>query len=267
MRVQVVDRRVYAVHRHLHATYCAFTRRSNHVCAIGCCAIADDFRIDMRAARQSVLQLFDNNHTATARDDKPITVRIIGTGRFFRRIVIFGGQCAHRVELTGHFPAQLFAAASKNDVLFAQLDLFNRIADTVCGGRASGANGVVHAINFKRRSEAGGNAGCHCFRHHIRAHGFQTTRATHGVCAKDLEFRGAAAGTCNQADTRVILIDFRRQTGVGHCLLHRQISIDGGVAHKAHDFAVNEASGIQFYVAPYLATHAGVLQLLRESDP
>ncbi len=49
-RVQVVDRRVYAVHRHLHATYCAFARRSNHVCAIGCCAVTDDFRIDMRRA-------------------------------------------------------------------------------------------------------------------------------------------------------------------------------------------------------------------------
>jgi hypothetical protein len=49
-------------------------------------------------------------------------VGVIGTGRFFWRFVVFGGQRAHRVEFTGHFPAQLFAAASKHDVLFAQLD-------------------------------------------------------------------------------------------------------------------------------------------------
>ncbi len=76
-----------------------------------------------------------------------------------------------------------------------------------------------------------------------------------GIGAEDLEFRGTAAGACDQADTRVILICFRRQTCVGNSLFHGQVSIDGGVAHKAHYFAVNEASGIQFDVAPYVAAH------------
>ncbi len=44
-------------------------------------------------------------------------------------IVIFGGQCAHRIELTGHFPAQL-AAASKKRCPVCPVDLFNRITDT-----------------------------------------------------------------------------------------------------------------------------------------
>ena len=110
-------------------------------------------------------------------------------------------------------------------------------------------------MDFKRRGEAGGNAGSHRFGDHIRTHGFQTTRATHGISAEDLEFRGAAAGACDQADTRVILVCFRRQTCVGNGLFHGQVSIDGGVAHEAHYFAVNEASGIQFNVAPYVAAH------------
>ena len=44
-------------------------------------------------------------------------------------------------------------------------------------------------------------------------------------------------------------------TGIRHSLLHGKECIDGCVAHEAHYFAVNEASGIQFYVAPYVAAH------------
>ncbi|MNT32660.1 hypothetical protein D3C72_1685540 [compost metagenome] len=101
-----------------------------------------------------MFQLFNHNHTAAACDDETVTVRIIGTGRFFWRFVVFGGQRAHRVEFTRHFPAQLFAAASKYDVLFTQLDLLNRAADTVCGGRTCGADGVVHTVDFEGGREA-----------------------------------------------------------------------------------------------------------------
>src|SRR5690606_33341983 len=160
-----------------------------------------------------------------------------------------------------------FAAAGKDDVLFAELNLFNRVADAVCRGRASRADGAVHAVDFKRRSEAGGNAGCHRFGHYIRATGFQHPQAAPGISATELAVRGAAAGTCNQANARVILVSFYRETSISNRLLHRKVSIDGCVAHKAHYFAVNEASGIQFDVTPNMATHAGVLQLLRESDP
>ena len=209
----------------------------------------------MRATRQGVFQFFHHDHTAAAGDNEAITVRIISTGRFFRGVVVFGGQCAHGVELAGHFPAQLFAAAGKDDVLFAQLDLLYRVTNTMGGSGAGRADGVVNAVDFERRSEAGGNAGSHRFRDYIRAHGFQTTRATHGISAEDLEFRGAAAGACDQANTRVALVCFRRQTCVGNGLFHGQVSIDRSVAHKAHYFAVNEASGIQFDVAPYVAAH------------
>ncbi len=267
MRVQVVDRGVYAVHRHLHATYCAFARRSNHVCAIGRCAVTDDFRVDMRATCQRMLQLFDHDHTATTSDNETVTVCIIGTGSFGWIVVVFSRQRAHCVEFTRHFPAQLFAAASKNDILFAQLNLFYRVTDTVRRCRTGRADGVVYAVDFERRCEAGRNAGRHRFGDHIRANRFQTTRATHCVSTEHLKTRGAAAGTCNQANARVVLVIFCCKAGISHCLFHRKECIDGCVAHKAHYFAVNEASGIQFYVAPNVATHAGVLQLLRESDP
>lgn len=63
----------------------------------------------------------------------------------------------HCVEFTGHFPAQFFAAASKHDVLFTQLDLLNRITDAVCGGRTGRADGVVNAVDFERGRRASGN--------------------------------------------------------------------------------------------------------------
>ena len=156
MGVQVVNRRINAVHRHLHAANRAFTGRGNHVCAIGRCAVANDFSIDVRAARQGMFQFFNHNHAAAARDNETITVGVIGTRRFFRRFVVFGGQRAHRVEFTRHFPAQLFAAAGKHDILFAQLDLFNGVTDAVGGSRAGGADGVVHAVDFERCCEASG---------------------------------------------------------------------------------------------------------------
>ena len=267
MRVQVVDWGINTVHRHLHAAHCTFARRSNHVCTIRGCAVANDFSIDVSTTRQRVFQLFNHYHTAAASDNETVTVSVVSTGGFFRGVVVFSRQRTHRVEFAGHFPAQLFAAASKHDVLFAQLDLLYCVTDTVCGSRTRGADGVVNAMNFKRRGEAGRNAGCHRFGDHIRANRFQAARAAHCVSAENLETRGAAAGTCNQANARVILVSFRGEASICNCLLHRKECINGCVAHKAHNFAVNEASGIQFYVAPDVATHAGILQLLRESDP
>ena len=189
VRVQVVDWGVNAVHRHLHAAHRAFTGWRNHVGAVRRCTVAHDLSIDVRATCQRVLQLFNHNHTAAARDNETVTVRIVGTGGFVRGLIVLGGQCAHRVEFTGHFPAQLFAAASKYDVLFTQLDLLNSVTDTVCGGRTRGADGVVHTVDFERGRQARGNRRTHGFRDHVRTYRFQTTRATHGVSTEYLRFR------------------------------------------------------------------------------
>ena len=138
----------------------------------------------MCAPRQRVLQFFNHDHTAAAGDDETVTIGVVGAGGFFRRVIVFGGQRAHRVELAGHFPAQLFAAAGEHDVLFAQLDLLNRVTDAVCRGRASGADGVVYAVDFERRRRAGGNTGGHGFGDHVRANRFQAARAAHRIGAE-----------------------------------------------------------------------------------
>ncbi len=186
--VQVVDWGINAVHRHLHATYRAFAGWRNHVGAVRCGTVTHDLSVDVRATCQRVLQLFNHNHTAAASDNETITVCVIGTGGFIWRLVVFGRQRAHSVEFTGHFPAQFLAAASKNDVLFTQLDLLNRITDAVRGSRTRGADGVVHTVDFERGRQARGNRRTHGFGHHVRTYRFQTTRATHCVSTEYLRF-------------------------------------------------------------------------------
>lgn len=205
-----------------------------------------------------MLQLFYHHHTAAAGDNEAVAIGVIGAGSFFRRFVIFGGQCAHRIKLAGHFPAQLFAAAGKHNVLFAQLDLLYRITDTVCGGGAGGADGVVNAVDFKRCRQAGGNAGGHGFGDHVRADGFQAARAAHRIGAEHLEARGTAAGTGNQANARVILVLFFLQAGRVNRFLHGQVRINGSIAHKAYNFTIDQAGSVQFNIAPYVTTHAGI---------
>ena len=266
MGVQIVNRRIYAFHRHLHAANRTFTGRGNHICAIGSCAVANDFSIDVRAARQSMFQLFNHNHTAAASNNETITVGIISTGSFIRRFVIFGGQRAHRVELTRHLPAQLFAATGKHDILFAQLDLFHSITDAVRRRCAGGADGVVHTVNFERCCKASGDRGCHRLGHHIRTYSFQAARAAHGISAKNLRLRRTAR-TGNQAHARVLLIDLIFQACIFNRLLHGEIGIDRGIVHETNHFTVDQTGCIQFNVAPYVAAHSRIFKLFRESDP
>ncbi|MNV29607.1 hypothetical protein D3C71_1208390 [compost metagenome] len=166
-----------------------------------------------------MFQLFNHHHTAAASDDETITVRIISTGGFFWCFVVFGGECAHCVKLTRHFPAQFFAAASKDDVLFAQLDLLNRAADAVCRSCTRGADGVVHTVDFERRCEARRNCRRHRFGHDVRTNRFQAARTTHSVCAEYLRFR-RTTGTCDQAHARIVLINIFFQTSIFNSLLH-----------------------------------------------
>jgi len=134
--VEVVDRAVNGRHCHLHAADGAFAAWSNHVVAVGRRAVADDFGVDFGATSQSVFQLFNHDHATTTGDDEAITVFVVGTGRFFRRVVVLSGQRAHGVEQERLAPVFFFAAASKHDVLLTQLDLLNRSTDAMCTGSA-----------------------------------------------------------------------------------------------------------------------------------
>ncbi len=93
VRVQVVDRRVTTP----CIAICMQRTAPGKATVMRHRMLRRNRRFPHRYARRAHrrVQLFDSNHTATARDDKPITVRIIVRDAFSRRIVIFGGQCAH----------------------------------------------------------------------------------------------------------------------------------------------------------------------------
>ena len=82
MGVQVVDWGVNGGHCHLHAADGAFAAWGHHVVAVGRRAVADDFRVDLGATGQSVFQLFNHDHAATAGNDETVTLGVVSAGGF-----------------------------------------------------------------------------------------------------------------------------------------------------------------------------------------
>ena len=82
-------------------------------------AVADDFGVDLRAARLRVFELLHHHHAAAAGDDEAVAVGVVGARGLLRRVVELRGQRAHRVEQHGLRPVQFFAATGEHDVLLA----------------------------------------------------------------------------------------------------------------------------------------------------
>src|SRR3546814_3263409 len=81
--VDIVDRRVVTVAAGLvqcllHAAHRALARRCHHVGAVRGGAIADQFGIDLGAARLGVLEFFHDQDAAAAGDDETVAVLVIG---------------------------------------------------------------------------------------------------------------------------------------------------------------------------------------------
>src|SRR5690606_21926877 len=153
--VDVVDGTLDALQSHAHAAHGALAGRRDHVKAVGGGAVADDLGIDLGAARLGVLQLLHHHDAGSAGDDEAVAVGVIGTGGFLRRVVVPGGEGAHGVEAHGHGPVLFLAAAGKHDVLLAELDQLQGMADAVSAGGAGRGDRVVHALDLEWRRQAG----------------------------------------------------------------------------------------------------------------
>lgn len=254
------------MYRYFYVAYCVFVRRSNYVCIIRGCVVVNDFSIDVSITRQRVFQFFNYYYIVVVSDNEIVTVSVVSTGGFFRGVVVFSRQRIYCVEFVSYFLVQFFVVVSKYDVLFVQLDLFYCVIDIVCGSRIRGVDGVVNVMNFKRGGEVGRNVGCYRFGDYIRVNRFQVARVAYCVSVEYLETRGVVVGICNQVNARVILVSFRREVRISDCLFYRKECINGCVVYKAYNFAVNEVSGIQFYVVLDVVTYVGIFQFLRESD-
>src|SRR5699024_9952896 len=132
-----------------------------HVITIGGGTVANDFGIDLGAALQGVLQLFDHHHAATAGNDETVTVGVVGTGSFVWGFVVLGGQGTHGVEQAALAPVFFFTATGEDNILFTQLNLFNCLANTMGTGGTGRGYGVVDALDFERGGQTGGNGAAH----------------------------------------------------------------------------------------------------------
>ncbi|RMP28588.1 hypothetical protein ALQ26_05977 [Pseudomonas amygdali pv. lachrymans] len=246
---------------HLHAANCTFTAWRNHVIAVGCSTVADDFGIDFRAACQSVFQLFDNDHAAATGNDETVTLGVVSAGGFFRRLVVLSGQCAHCVEQERLAPVLFFAATGKDDVLFAQLDLLDSVADAVSAGGAGGRNGVVHALDLERRGQAGRNGAAHGPRDTVRADALDAFFAQ-GIQRFHLVQGRCAAAASDQAGTHVGNL-FLGKTRISDCVFHRQVGISCRMTDEAKDLAIDQLFQIQVDGAGNLAaqTHFGIFRV------
>ena len=264
MGVEVVDRAVNGGHCHLHAADGAFTAWGNHVVAVGCCAVADDFSVDLGATGQGVFQFFNNNHAAATGDDEAVAVFVVGTGRFFRRVVVLGGQGAHGVEQERLAPMFFFAAAGKYDVLLAQLDLLDCSADAMGAGGAGRGDRVVHALDFEGGGQAGGNGAAHGPRNAVRANTLDAFFTQDVECFHLIQGR-RAAGAGDQAGTRVgdLLLG---QARISDGVFHGQVGVSRCVADEAIDLAIDQLFERQVNGAGNLATqtHFGIFRV--ESD-
>ena len=76
--IDVIDGKLHAFERHLHAAHRALARRRHHVVAVGGRAVAGEFAVDPRAARFGVLVFFEHENAGAARDHEAVAILVVG---------------------------------------------------------------------------------------------------------------------------------------------------------------------------------------------
>ena len=255
VRVDVVDRRVHAFERHLHAAHRALARRRHHVVAVGGRAIARDLGVDFRAARLGVLQLFEHQHAGAAGDHEAVAVAVIGARGLVRRLVEARRHRAHGVEQHRHGPVEVLAAAGEHHVLLAPLDRLGGVADAVVRGRAGRRDRIVHALDLEPGGERRRRGRRHRLRHRERADALRALSS--GWCR--------AASTMVRVDgppepmmmpVRSLETSLSCKPGVADRLLHRDVVPGGAAAEEAHGAAVDGFGRIERGRAVDLAAEA-----------
>ena len=144
-----------------------------------------------------------------------------------------------------------FTATGKHDVLFAQLDLLHRIANTVRAGGTGGGDGVVNTLDFERRGQTGGDSTAHGPGHPVGADALNAF-FPHHIGGFDNVLRGGTAGGRNQTGARMGYL-LGGQAGIFDGLLHGDKGIGRRIAHKTQGLTVYKLFKINVYCARYLA--------------
>ena len=98
MRVDVIDLGIDCRKCLTHAPDSAFTRWGDHIIAIRCRAVADDFGIDFCAAGFGMLEFFKYQDAGAACDHETVAVFVIGARGSGGCVIILRRHRTHRVE-------------------------------------------------------------------------------------------------------------------------------------------------------------------------
>jgi hypothetical protein len=156
--VDVVDRLrtdSRARHRHAHGALgtLATLGRRRHVERVGGRAIAGHLCDRARASRPCVLQLLDDQHRRSLRDDEAIARRVERTGCHGRVVgagvgILGSAERSHLAEAgEGQRHQRRLGPGAEHDVGLAAHDRFHRLADGVAAGRTGADDGHVRSAD------------------------------------------------------------------------------------------------------------------------
>ena len=132
----------------------------------------------------------------------------------------------------------LVAAAGKDDVLLAGLDQLISVAYAMGAGGAGGGDGIIDPLDPEGHRQAGAGRVRHDPGHHRRPD-LAGAPAAQYVRRGDHVLGGGAAGAHDQSGARVGYLVFI-EVCIGNRLLHRQVGVSGGVAHKPFLFPADQ---------------------------
>ena len=191
--------------------------------AVGVAAEADQLRMNMRASRECVLQLFEHQHAATFTDHQAVAAAVVGARAGLRRIVFQAGG-VQRIEHHGFGGAQFFRAACEHQRQTPELDRLIGVANALAAAGAGAGGGNQPAGEAKkdadiRRRGVGHHA-------HIRVGIEPLGHRVEQHITERLDLIGAAGGrTAGHAHAPVLDRLVTEQAGVLQGLLccpHRQ---------------------------------------------
>src|SRR5262245_44056418 len=138
-----------ALQRHSHRTVgaVAVLRRRRNVVGVAGQAVADNFRVDARAARLGVLEFFQHDNAGALAHDEAVAVLVVGTRGLLRLIVEGGAQRPAGGEAGDRQATDRALGAARNhDVGIIERDQPRGIADGMCAGRTGRDHGMVGAL-------------------------------------------------------------------------------------------------------------------------
>ena len=227
--------------------------RCCHVIGIARHAIADDFGIDLGAARLGMLELLEHDDAGTFAHHEAVAVLVIGARGLLGIIVELGGQRLARDEAADADAAdRRFGTARHHDVGIIERDEARRVADGMRAGRTGGDHSVVGTLEAELdRHEARGQVD-------QRAGNEERADAARALLVHQRGGVGNVAqatdaGAHENAGAVLLVLGLQLDAGILHRLLGGRHGIDDEVVVAADFLGIHPLLGIEGAVAAVAA--------------